>query len=95
MDNPGGVSRPILPDKAVFVQCRFLSEDETRVGCAVMTTVPTPWERKEPFYIMIPIDTSYARRIEGALLIINGETVEVNLDALPKPFVSDAQPPSL
>ena len=89
MDNLGGVSRPTLPDRAVFVQCRFLSEDETRVGCAVMTTVPTPWERKEPFYIMIPIDTSYARRIERAFLIINGEQVEVNLDELTQSFVTD------
>jgi len=82
MDNHGENSPPILPDKAIFVQCVFLSDEPgPSVGCAIMTTVEVKsFPRTEPYHIMIPLAHTYAKKIERIFLVIDGELVEAELD---------------
>ncbi len=80
MGNPGERSCPILPDKAVFAQCGFLSEEDSSVGCAIMTTVVTRKRRTEQHYLMIPIDPAFARKIKRVMFVTEKGLVESIID---------------
>ncbi len=89
MVNLGGTLLSTLPEKAIFVQCTFLSEEDTRVGVAMMTTVSSPRERKEPYYIMIPINPEQAVKLEHIMLVIDGEVHEARIDQKTQVFIPD------
>ena len=75
------------PEKSIFVQCAPLTEEGNSAGVAMMTTIKHTFPRTEPYWIMTPIDPSYAHLIERVILVIDGKKYESDIDPVTQSHV--------